>query len=94
MKRIPSVAFNAEGTACLICTSNGSNVITIPCNHLAMCDTCFNEMKKKYKSKSIAHFNCPVCRAPMEEGNYILVGYKEGTALSRSEISMLPVNEE
>ena len=41
INKIPSVRADEMGTHCLICLSNPSNVVLIPCNHLCICNDCF-----------------------------------------------------
>lgn len=41
INKIPSIRADEMGTHCLICLSNPSNVVLIPCNHLCICNDCF-----------------------------------------------------
>ena len=41
INKIPAVRADEMGTHCLICLSNPSNVVLIPCNHLCICNDCF-----------------------------------------------------
>ena len=45
LARMPSIKVNEQGMFCLICLTNASNVISVPCNHLSMCHECFSMMK-------------------------------------------------
>ena len=44
-----------EVSECVVCFSEPSNVIFIPCAHLALCNCCYENVKK-YNNK------CPLCR--------------------------------
>ena len=46
LKRMPS-RLAEEGYACTICLANPLCVITSPCNHLAMCRKCYEDMKAR-----------------------------------------------
>lgn len=63
---------------CLVCMTNPSNVVAIPCNHLSMCHDCFSVLKQRYQSGESANFDCPVCRAELDTEHHILINYNPG----------------
>ena len=65
-----------QGVSCLICMSNASNVVTIPCNHLALCIDCFTEMKDRFDTGQIHKLECPVCRTEIDPQQKIMISYK------------------
>ena len=40
---------------CLVCLTNSTNTIIVPCNHMCLCDECADDLKKTTKL-------CPLCR--------------------------------
>ena len=42
---------------CVICMTTAATVVLVPCNHLALCETCYTTMKLKK-----TNVNCPLCR--------------------------------
>lgn len=76
LKRMPSVDTAKQGVICLICLTNPSNVISVPCNHLALCSECFTYMKTRYNQGQVGKFECPCCRTPMDQEKFILINYK------------------
>ena len=58
------IEFNQDATKlgkctseCVICASAAATVVLVPCNHLTLCETCYNTM-----SKSPSSLKCPLCR--------------------------------
>lgn len=45
LKKMPTVKAEEMGTQCLICYTNPSNVVLVPCNHLCMCSECHWKQK-------------------------------------------------
>ncbi len=76
LQRFPTKIRDDEKMCCLVCMTNLCNVVIVPCNHLAICKDCFDEMRKRYKDGSSSNLNCPCCRVPMDENQSILVNYK------------------
>lgn len=45
LRRFPTAKANEQGIVCLVCLTNPSNVVAIPCNHLATCNECYYKIK-------------------------------------------------
>lgn len=41
LKKFPTKKMQESGAICCACQVNPSNVIAIPCNHLALCNSCY-----------------------------------------------------
>lgn len=76
LKRFPTKVMDEQKMSCLVCMSNPCNIVIVPCNHLAICKDCFDEMRKRFKDGSSRDLNCPCCRVPMDENKCIIVNYK------------------
>ena len=61
--RMPTVKAEEMGTHCLICYSQPSNIVLIPCNHLCICSDCFLKLKE---SNNAAGVKCPMCRLDVD----------------------------
>lgn len=48
---IPIKSFENKMT-CIICYNNGVNIIIKPCQHICICESCYNQLEKK---------KCPCC---------------------------------
>lgn len=53
-----------EQSKCLVCFENISNIIFLPCRHMAIDLKCFTEMKSK---KGKEDLTCIVCREKIEK---------------------------
>jgi hypothetical protein len=46
-----------DDTKCKICYDNRAKVLTLPCRHAVMCETCAQQLEDE---------KCPMCRSPIE----------------------------
>lgn len=74
LRQMPSVKAEEMGTQCLLCLSNPSNVVLVPCNHLCMCQECNNRTKQQ---DGLHNVKCPICRKPVETDKKILIVYEQ-----------------
>ena len=86
MNRFPSIISKEKGFICVICMDNPCNLVCLPCNHLAMCHYCYNDLKSKFQNGDSQYFKCPVCRAPLEEDKFIVFDYKQQNDLEYSQL--------
>ena len=76
INKIPSVRADEMGTHCLICLSNPSNVVLIPCNHLCICNDCFQQYQNtERRNIAWSSIKCPMCRLPVDLNQQILIVY-------------------
>ena len=73
--KMPTVRADEMGTHCLICLSNPSNIVLIPCNHLCICSECF--LKYKENQEARRSVKCPMCRLEVDLERQILIIYDQ-----------------
>ena len=61
---MPTVKADEMGTQCTICFSAPSNVVLIPCNHLCICEACFEHYKQSQADGG--NVKCPMCRVDVD----------------------------
>ena len=49
---------------CCVCMDNKCNIVVLPCNHLALCGKCAQDI---YNVTNI----CPICQTPIEHYSYL-----------------------
>lgn len=73
--KMPTVRADEMGTHCLICLTNPSNIVLIPCNHLCICSECF--LKYKENQDARRSVKCPMCRLEVDLERQILIIYDQ-----------------
>eukprot|EP00347_Sterkiella_histriomuscorum_P009177 403342224 len=76
LRRFPTAKANEMGVICMVCLTNPSNVVAVPCNHLSTCNECYYKIKEQYLKRQVQEFRCPYCRTPMDQDKQIIIGYK------------------
>ena len=71
LTRMPTVKAEEMGIYCLICMTNPSNVVLIPCNHLCICHECFAQ----YKQSQQNGVHCPICRIDVDLNHQLRIDY-------------------
>ncbi|KAK5974356.1 RING-type domain-containing protein [Trichostrongylus colubriformis] len=51
---------NDQRTQCCICLYREKTILLRPCNHICLCNTCFQAVKSEQRP------NCPICRTEIE----------------------------
>lgn len=79
-KRMPTAKAEEMGTQCLICYTNPSNVVLVPCNHLCICSECHDKQKADHNNGANAFgrpqaVQCPICRKNVDLEKQILIVY-------------------
>jgi len=64
LRKMPTVKADEMGTQCTICFVAASNVVLVPCNHLCICEDCFENYKKSEAEKG--GIKCPMCRLDVD----------------------------
>ena len=70
--KMPTIRADEMGTHCLICLVKPSNIVLIPCNHLCVCSSCFEKIKKPENGSKT---ECPTCKQQVELKHQILIIY-------------------
>ena len=70
--KMPTIRADEMGTLCNICYENPSNIVLIPCNHLCVCSSCFEKIKKPENGSKT---ECPTCKQQVELKHQILIIY-------------------
>ena len=52
---------------CKVCMENDCNIVTLPCMHISMCETCFDS----HTADSNVLHSCPICRANIQSSSHV-----------------------
>jgi hypothetical protein len=62
------------GGVCLVCKNKRANIVVVPCNHLSICDSCYNHLKDKEPKEAK---KCQTCKGPIDLKKSITITLKD-----------------
>jgi len=76
----PLIVDQAYYANCKICMKNDSCILIEPCNHLGMCNICFNKIfhhgfttKDELNKFLITKMKCPFCKSEVDGVSYVYI---------------------